>query len=100
MPKRQPKEAPEVTIGNLEREINNLELRCVDLIGFRDTWQRKYHEAVTRIDELTAQHGIKDGLLQEQREQYSELEDAYTRLSGWQDCAREMLASDRDAWPK
>lgn len=92
MPKRPSKEAPEITIGNLERENKNLSARIRELVGFRDDWQRKYHTAMATVESLSGQSSLKDSFIQELNEQIAELGDSFSRLEGWRDCAREILA--------
>ncbi len=77
-----PKEKPAITIAMQAKQIDLLLDRCAELR--------------VDCDKLQSQSEIKDGLLQEQREQYTDLSDAYSRLSGWQDCAREMLGTRLD----
>lgn len=74
-----------VTIANQANEIRTLIIRVEDLSA-------KLLLANGSIESLVGQKALLDGLLEEQREQYVDLSDAYSRLTGWQDCAREMLA--------
>lgn len=91
-PPHKPRGEPaKVTIGNLELQVKNLMSRCAELVKSRDEWAKMYNGAVGTIETLSGQSNIKDGLLEEQREQYTDLSDAYSRLKGWQDCAREIL---------
>lgn len=78
-------ERAKVTIANQEKQIKLLIDRCEKLNGMLD-------HSNGRIDDLSGQNGILNGLLEEQREQYTELSDAFSRLSGWQDCIREFIA--------
>jgi hypothetical protein len=90
-PRRPRDESAAVTIGNLELQVRNLTARCAELVEFRDEWQRKYHAAISAIDE-------RDSILlgvQGQRDIYAEqLADSQrtvTRMEGWMDCAREIM---------
>lgn len=84
-PPRKPRgENPKVTIGNQDKQIKLLIDRCCKLEGMLNA-------SNNRVDEVKGQHEVISGMFEDQRQQYAELSDAFSRLSGWQDCAREML---------
>lgn len=84
-PPRKPRgENPKVTIANQDKQIKLLIRRCFDLETARNT-------SNARLTEAKGQHEVISGMFEDQRQQYAELSDAFSRLSGWQDCAREML---------
>ena len=75
---RVPKGEPaKVTIANLERHIRDLIKRCETVVRERDE---------ARADAATAYA---------QRNQLLPMQEAHTRLQGWQDCARELLELER-----
>ena len=92
-PPRAPKgESPKVTIANQERQINLLITRLEtvnrdnqSLEKERDDWKRLAEDVQ---EELSA----RNTLSAEQDTGLADMERAYDRLLGWQDCAREMLS--------
>jgi len=91
-----PKENPAVTIANQERQIKVLIDRCEELRKESDINYGNAKALSEEIVSLRKQSEIKNGLLDKHREQYAVLSDAYSRLSGWRDCAREMLGTRLD----
>lgn len=82
---RKPKgEHFEATIGNQERQIAVLIDRCVKL-------ETERNEALVKLSQETMQHGIISAVLTDKREECAELKDALAKLTGWQECARELL---------
>lgn len=76
-PNRPKRESPAVTIGNLELQVRNLTNRVAQVVQERDAARRDATEACT------------------ERNRLAPIQEAYTRLQGWQDCAREVLNLDR-----
>lgn len=94
-PPRAPKgEAASVTVANQAREIKNLIERVKALVNERDdalkTIGRAQNNAADCADRC-AEFSIEiEGL----NSQVMDMEKAYARLQGWQDCAREIINAD------
>lgn len=102
MPKRQPKEAPEVTIGNLQREVLNLRERCAVLVQDRDNQTIALRHRDEKI--LVLEDDCKMWLegLGRCKAQIAEMTKVIDRMEGWHDCAREMFkisGPQNTAWP-
>ena len=87
VPPRKPRgESAKVTIANQDKQIRLLVDRCQELkilldreIGYREM-DKRHHDSMHEIFDKTADD-LNAKVL------------AYTRLLGWQDCAREILQS-------
>ncbi len=78
-----PKGVPhKVTIGNLENELNALSIRCDQLFAERNSLR---NDAIALQDSLTLAE-----------ESLARVQEAYTRLQGWQDLAREIFEKRND----
>jgi len=86
-PPKMPKgEDPAVTIANQDLQIKLLTERVVELKKNSDD---NYESAKQWRQKQTSTQET----LSRAREEFKKLESAYTRLQGWQDCAREILQS-------
>ena len=78
-------EDPAVTIANQKKQINLLVDRCEELRKERDDFERKYLGQFEMASSLAGQ--------------LSDVQNAYTRMQGWQDLAREIIASIEAPFP-
>lgn len=75
---RKPKgESAKVTIANLELQVRNLTARIAEVVQGRDAAYKDAEAAYKERNRLIGVH------------------ESYTRLQGWQDCARELLEIER-----
>lgn len=85
-PPRKPKnEQASITIANQARIIRNLTARCESLDGMRLSSNVSRDNLKLELDRSQCQLTLTEGRL-------ANVQTAYSRLQGWQDCAREMLA--------
>lgn len=83
-PPRKPRgENPKVTIGNQDKQIKLLIRRCFDL-------ETACNTSNARLTEAKGQYEAVSAMLEDQRQQYDNLAHDFSKLSGWQDCAREV----------
>jgi len=83
-PKTPKSEDPAITIANQDLQIKVLIDRCEEL--------RKERESLAyRYENLSEELSLVRSLNQEQAEEKAEMDEAFARTSGWQDCARELI---------
>lgn len=85
-PRKSYLESKDTTILNQEKQVKLLFERCVKL-------ETERNDALVKLSAKDCQHRVVTDMLEDRHQQYIELEDAYSRLSGWQDCAREILGT-------
>ena len=86
-PPRKPRgEDPTVTIANQDMQIRNLIERCIVLSADNLKMEQDRDRLIRELDiHRDAGERLMDKL--------SQMEKAHVRLSGWQDCAREILGA-------
>lgn len=89
------KEPSAVTIGNLQREVNNLKQRCAELVAQRDGYMAQTRQRDQVIDDRDSVIFGLQGELEMARERIADMEGVCGRMQGWQDCAREILELER-----
>lgn len=77
-------EDPQVTIKNQERLISFLVDRC-------QQWQKRIDSLHNMDQSIQKSHELEREIFNRTARELNDKTNAYTRMLGWQDCAREML---------